>query len=61
MEDEEIVKNSTESENGYPATEANKSKNEIPVQTESGVEKKYSKKPLFIDFTFIAYIIAQFW
>jgi lipoprotein-anchoring transpeptidase ErfK/SrfK len=49
MEDEEIVKNSTESENGYPATEANKSKNEIPVQTESGVEKKdISKKPLFI-------------
>src|SRR5664280_396863 len=51
MEDEKIVKNSTESENGQPVTEANKSKNEITVRTESVVEKKYiSKKPLFIIF-----------
>jgi lipoprotein-anchoring transpeptidase ErfK/SrfK len=51
MEDEKIVKNSTESENGQPVTEANKSKNEITVRTESIVEKKdISKKPLFIIF-----------
>jgi lipoprotein-anchoring transpeptidase ErfK/SrfK len=59
MEDEKIVKNSTESENGQPVTEANKSKNEITVRTESIVEKKdISKKPLFIIFRSLFILIC---
>jgi lipoprotein-anchoring transpeptidase ErfK/SrfK len=49
MEDEEIIKDNTESEGGQQSTEANQGKNEIPVQPESGIEKKdISKKPLFV-------------
>lgn len=49
MEDEKIIKDSTEPENRQPAEEANKDINKIAVQAEDGTEKKdFSRKPLFI-------------
>jgi lipoprotein-anchoring transpeptidase ErfK/SrfK len=59
MEDEEIIKDKTESENGQTAAKANQGKTEMPVLPGSGVEKKdISRKPFFILLRYLIVLIC---